>query len=257
MKLEARLPQPKLDALVILLTKWLTKGYGKKRDLVSLHGKLEWASKVVQPGRPFLRGIINRAHSVSKKHFMVRLSRREKDDLRWWLHLLSSWNGVSLFVHQKLAPLDDFSVTSDASGSVGLGIVFGSAWVAEQWPPIPSDTHISVLELIPIVIAAHIWGHRWSRKSVLFHCDNTAVVHCLQAGLCKHPHLSFLLRELATLPVTHSFRFSAKHVPGVYNKVTDALSHFRFQVFKSLRPWADAERTPVPQGLISRLLKSG
>ena len=40
-KLEARLSQPKLDALVILLNKWLTKGYGKKRDLVSLHGKLD------------------------------------------------------------------------------------------------------------------------------------------------------------------------------------------------------------------------
>ena len=164
--------------------------------------------------------------------------------------------GVSLCL-PKIGSAGRFSVTSDASGSVGLGIVFGSAWVAERWPPLPSDTHISVLELIPIVIAAHIWGHRWSRKSVLFHCDNTAVVHCLQAGLCKHPHLSFLLRELATLAVTHSFRFSAKHVPGVYNKVTDALSRFRFQVFKSLRPWADAERTPVPQGLISRLLKSG
>ena len=253
---EARLPQDKVASILALINAWLSKGFGTKRDLISLHGKLEWASKVVQPGRPFLRSIIDRAHSVSKKHFFVRLASPEKEDLRWWSHLLTVWNGVSLFIHQKLKPIPDFTISSDAAGSIGFGIVYGSAWVAEKWPPLPLGTNIAILELIPIVISATIWGQYWSGKSVLFFCDNSAAVSCLKAGLCKDPHLSFLVRELATLAVIHSFRFSAEHVSGEKNKVSDALSRFNFQVFRSLRPWADKCKTEVPEGLILRLLRS-
>ena len=254
---EARLPQDKLGPLLLLINQWLSKGFGTKRELVSLHGKLEWASKVVQPGRPFLRSIIDRAHSVTQNHHFVRLSRAEKDDLQWWSHLLSCWNGVSLFIHQKLLPIPDLTISSDAAGSIGFGIVYGSSWVAERWPPLPSTTHISVLELIPIVISAAIWGHRWAGQSVLFYCDNSAVVDCLKAGLCKDPHLSFLVRELATLAVINSFRFSAEHIAGSENKISDALSRFHFQEFRSLMPWADDLKTSIPEGLLSRLLRIG
>ena len=45
MKLEARLPHSKLDDLIILLNKWLTKGFGKERDLDPLMGNFNGLQK--------------------------------------------------------------------------------------------------------------------------------------------------------------------------------------------------------------------
>ena len=45
MWLEARLPHSKLDDLIILLNKWLTKGFGKERDLDPLMGNFNGLQK--------------------------------------------------------------------------------------------------------------------------------------------------------------------------------------------------------------------
>ena len=37
-----------------------------------------------------------------------------------------------------------------------------------------SNKHISVKELVPIVIAIHICGHQFVGKTVLSNCDNSA-----------------------------------------------------------------------------------
>ena len=77
---------------------------------------------------------------------------------------------------------------------------------------------VPVKELIPIVIAAELWGHCWARKRILFHSDNLAVVCTLQSG------------ELATSAVLNNFTFSAKHVPGEF-KAFDHLVAFVIILF--------------------------
>ena len=251
----AYLPKDKVDDLLILLNHWSQRRNGSKRELLSLIGKLSFACQVVVHGRPFLRRLIDRAHSVAPLHFRVHLSLSDREDIRWWLRLLSQWNGVSLFQYCQWVYLEDLVVTTNAAKSQGIGLIFGTQWCSFSWPnDMPSSVHISVLELIPIVIAASLWGPQWQRKRILLRCDNSAVVSCLNSGLPKHPHLAFLVRELSMIAVVHNFSFKAVHVPGVDNRAADALSRFNIPLFRSLMPQANENPSHVAPELIRHLL---
>ena len=45
-------------------------------------------------------------------------------------------------------------------------------------------------ELVPVVVAAAIWGPKLARRHVCFHSDNMVVVATLQKDLAKSPHLT-------------------------------------------------------------------
>uniref|UniRef100_A0A1X7T5D0 Reverse transcriptase domain-containing protein n=1 Tax=Amphimedon queenslandica TaxID=400682 RepID=A0A1X7T5D0_AMPQE len=68
-----RLPVDKLARLKQALRKWGNKRAATKRQLQSLIGHLNHAAKVVKPGRPFLRGLINTI--PQRQHRKVRLCR--------------------------------------------------------------------------------------------------------------------------------------------------------------------------------------
>ena len=44
-----------------------------------------------------------------------------------------------------------------------------------------------VKELVPIVLAAALWGSAWSGQHVLCKCDNMAVVCAVSKGSAKEP----------------------------------------------------------------------
>ena len=48
-------------------------------------------------------------------------------------------------------------------------------------------------ELFPVVVAATLWGSRWSTRQVEFRSDNMAVVEFLQSGTSRDPNLMALL----------------------------------------------------------------
>lgn len=53
--------------------------------------------------------------------------------------------------------------------------------------PSQQQESIAYKELFPVVIAAHIWGHLWCHRHVLFHLDNNTLVHTLTFRLLKYP----------------------------------------------------------------------
>ena len=85
--------------------------------------------------------------------------------LEWWYQMVASWNGVSI-----LAPLraesPDSLITSDASGGWGSGAFHDNQWFQMQWDPHTTPLHITIKELLPIIIATATWGHNWAGKTV-------------------------------------------------------------------------------------------
>ena len=65
-KMEIRLPAEKLERLRKLLAEWEGRKAGKKRELLSLIGYLQHASKAVRQGRSFLRRLITLSTAVQK-----------------------------------------------------------------------------------------------------------------------------------------------------------------------------------------------
>ena len=72
-KLELRLPGEKLIRLSRTVQEWQTKRSCTKKELLSLIGQLQHATRVVKPGRPFLRRMIDLAASVRELRHHIKL----------------------------------------------------------------------------------------------------------------------------------------------------------------------------------------
>ena len=154
-----------------------------------------------------------------------------------------------------MSAASDLEVTSDAASSLGFGAFFRGEWFSGAWAPYQSGQSIAYKELFPIIIASHIWGCQWFRQHILFRSDNEAVVHILSSRTSKTPYLMYLVRKLLSAAAWFSFTIAAQHVPGVHNKVADALSRFNMQEFRRLAPEAQPHPVAVPADLLEELTR--
>jgi len=87
-----------------------------QRGKFSLVGLLQYATKVVKPGRSFVSRMYSEAAKLKHLSFYVRLSVGFHSDLRWWHLFICHWNGVS-FLESFFHP--DAQMQTDASGTWG------------------------------------------------------------------------------------------------------------------------------------------
>ncbi len=110
-------PEEKLGRLAGKIAEWQLKRSCTKKELriLSLIGHLQHASRVIKPGRPFLRRMIDLSMTVDELHYHIPLRAAFKSDLHWWALFMRKWNGVCM-----MASLDrkvpGVTLTSDASG---------------------------------------------------------------------------------------------------------------------------------------------
>ena len=247
------LPEEKLVALRALITSWRNRLWCSRSQLESLIGHLHHAAKVVWPGRAFLRQLNDLLCCFQRCDHPIRLNSEFQLYLQWWDEFLSSWHGMSFWLFPGTVALTNLEVTSDTSGSLGFGTYFQGEWFSGAWATCHFGQSIAYKELFPIVIAAHIWGPRWSRHHILLRSDNEAVIHILVSKTSKTAGLMFLLHNLLSVAARFNFTFTALHVPGVHNQSADALSRFHWQDFRRLAPEANATPVPVPQQLLEVL----
>ena len=100
-----------------------------------------------QTGRTFLRRMINLLSVAKKMHHRIRLNIEFRSDLLWWATFLPRWNDISMMSTASHSQVSA-RITSDASSSWGCGTFMTSGW-PETW----RDLHITVKELLPIVMA--------------------------------------------------------------------------------------------------------
>lgn len=74
--------------------------------------------------------------------------------------------------------------------------------------------HITIKELILIVLAAAVWGREWSGLTVQVCCDNAAVVTNFNRDCSKDMDVMHLLSCLAFIKAKFLF---VSHIPGVDN----------------------------------------
>ena len=203
-----RLPEDKLVVLRNLLREWSGHKAVGKRELLSLIGYLQHAAKAVRQGRFFLRRLIDLSTVTRHLEGFIRLNLAARSDIMWWRLFADQWNGTSmLYRYNKANP--QIHVFSDASGSWGCGAYSGNTWFQFQWPADMGDCHISTKEMIPVVMAAIVWGHRWQGLSVCFHTDNTAVIALINQGSARDSSLMHLMRCLSFVSAKFNFIFSS------------------------------------------------
>ncbi len=257
-KFQASLPKEKIDRIITIASNLLDSNHCSKRDLLSLLGHLNYAMRIIPQGRPFISHLLTLAMSASSLEQIISLNQPCWADLKLWITFLRNWNGITFFYDEFLSLPCDISLFTDAAPSTGFGGFYRGRWFASTWPPERSNSSQAVdstalFELYPIVVvAAYLWGSEWSTKIILFHCDNSATVHCISKGRSNAPKIMPFLRRLIWISACHQFVIKAEHIPGHQNEIADALSRFLFQKFRTLAPDADSNPTPIP--LYSELL---
>lgn len=248
-KFELRLPIDKLKRLQATLRQWINKKVCTRKDLESLLGHLSHAATVVRQGRTFLRQLFPLLSLNRASHHFIRLNAGARADLLWWSTFLQHWNGTSFF--PTSAPSTE--VISDASGSFGCGaFAIPHGWFQLEWPESWQALNIAAKELVPVVIAAALWGHQWKRSCVCFKSDNMAVVEIMKSRTARDPLLMHLLRCLVFYAASFGFHFSAEHVPGVDNTAADAISRNNIPLFLSLVP--QMPRVTIPHPVLDLLV---
>ena len=144
-RMEARLPQDKLIRINQLLDSFKNRRSVRLVELQSLIGTLQFACKVVVPGRTFLQRAINLTRGVPSRSF---------------------------FLQSTATPAQNLELYTDAAGSIGFGGYFQGKWFQDHWRPnmqLDQKQGISIewQELFPIV-ACTIWHPLLARKRLQF-----------------------------------------------------------------------------------------
>ena len=127
-RMEARLPQDKLIRINQLLDSFKNRRSVRLVELQSLIGTLQFACKVVVPGRTFLQRAINLTRGVPSRFHHIRLNKEFFKDLAMWKIFLSKWNGRSFFLESTPTPAQNLELYTDAAGSIGFGGYFQGRW---------------------------------------------------------------------------------------------------------------------------------
>ena len=208
---------------------------------------------MVRSGLVFLRRLIDLSTKANQLDHYIRLNAEAKADLEWWHHFITPWNGISLLsALAKQAP--SASIYTDASGSWECGAVCQSHWFQLQWDQISEKYHISIKELIPIVLAMATWGHIFKGKMVHVRSDNVAAVAAINNQTSSVKEISHLLRCLTFITARFQLHIIASHIPGHLNEIADALSRNNMESFFSLFPQADTTLSPVCNKIIQLLI---
>ena len=220
-----RLPQDKLIRIQELVAAWQKKKKSTKRELSSLAGQLQHAATVLRAGRTFLRRIFDAlaTRAAARPDHHIRLNQGLRSDLAWWNLFLPQWNGVAM-MHTRDQQLPEETVTTDASGSWGCGAYWGSEWFQLTWDDRCRSDNIATKELIPIVVAAAIWGKKWQGKFVQARSDNQAVVATINSRTSRDPSIMHLLRCLFFIEASFDIVLSAAYLPGRQNELADHIS---------------------------------
>jgi len=172
--MELRLPSEKLQKLQLQLDHILHKDKITLLQLQSLLGSLNFACRVVRPGRAFLRRLYDASTSVKRQHHKIRINKSMKDDLKMWKKFLLSYNGVTVMPDMFWTDNESLELYTDSAGGKGrgFGIYFQGQWKHELWPDswleTPLIRNISFLELFPVVVALCLWGNSFANKKRLF-----------------------------------------------------------------------------------------
>ncbi|XP_055340648.1 uncharacterized protein LOC129589798 [Paramacrobiotus metropolitanus] len=217
-----------------------------KRDLLSLIGKLSFATKCIPAGRIFLRRMIDTSQSVKQLHQHLTLTREFHADLQWWIRFLPQWNGTTSFLEPEWTDCAAMKIFTDACGS-GCGGIFGSQWFYIAWLDSVRqlEPHITWYEMAPILFACSVWGVHWHGKRLTFYTDNQAVAQVWSKFSCKHPGVMHLIRAIHFEAARYNFHLRINYLPGCVNLAADALSRHEMVKFFNVYPTACAEPNTV------------
>lgn len=252
-QLQVRIPQEKLLKLKSVLLSLMKKKKATLKEFQSLLGLLNFCSRAIPSARAFNRRFYDAIIGLTKPLHHLRITKSIKEDIRVWLFFLDYFNGYCSFPERVWSFDNQLHLYTDSAGSSQLGCAayFQPHWIhflwPQQWVGLEIMRDITFLELVPIVMAFHVWAGSLRSKKIVLHIDNQALVIILNKKSSKSKRIMFLLRDLVLHAMLNDIQLKAVHVAGVSNGIADSLSRLQWVRFRRLAPMADRLPTLVPQ----------
>lgn len=240
-RMSLSLPADKLQATLQAVSGVLAKRSVTHKVLQSVHGRLQWASRVVFGGKAFMRSLSNAMWSVSHPGHHVRVSADMRADLLWWQENASMQNGVlrmspQLVTHYVytdacLAPIPCIGFFH-AGAFAGLDMQQLVQMGLE--PPTVAQDDINLWECFAIFVVLSLFPDVFATSRVVVYCDNAAAVAWVTGGAPRPLLARVLIQRLFTLCLKLHVRLSVVSIAGEANVLADAASRRQWQRFGAL-----------------------
>ena len=244
-KMEISLPQDKLSKARDLVRDMSHRKGTTLRELQSLIGYLNFCTKVVAPGRPFLRRLIDLTKGATRPNHNIRLNNQARADLHCWDEFLSHFNGVKLIKRVPWTASNSVKFFSDAS-FLACAAIFGYKWIQIKFPEAWRQVHIAAKELLPIMLGFKLWADELKGVNVIFLVDNLSIVHVLNSKTSKDPIIMDMIRKMIVTSMCYQIDFAAKHIMGARNILPDKISRLQEDQALRIAPWLHKTPQEVP-----------
>jgi len=249
-----RIPAIKLEKLKLEILNLLKMKKIKLRNFESLIGQMSFCARAIPSARAFLRRFYDLLSviKIKKPFYKIRITNEVKSDALVWLEFLQNFNGECYILEKYWLSNEALELFTDSSGneSLGCGTYFGGEWIQWKWPENWSGSDIirdiTLLELVPIVLALFTWTLKFEGKRLLFRTDNNALVTIINKRTSKSKRVMKLVRPLVLFTMCNNMQFKAVHVEGSKNVIADALSRFQMARFWKVAPNANKEPAVIP-----------
>lgn len=246
------LPEDKASTVLQQLESFLTCSKPTVRQWQKILGKLCHLSTIVMSGRILLSSVYGSLQGILSQDQSRRrsISSEVRKDLLVWVKFLTILVPGKQFRMFRPPSTNIPTIASDASSSVGFGVMFGARWFYGRWP---SDKwrqlNIAFLELYPIYVAIKLWGSQSKDGALQILCDNHAMVLVINKLYSKDALIRKLCRPLALEAMTLNIQLVARHVKGAMNVGPDLLSRGKVDIFKARFPMMNSDAVELPSHL--------
>ena len=225
--LTMEVPQERISECMGLLVEWLKKEEVTRKEVESLVGKLSFIATCVRPGWIFISRLLEYLRGLPRVG-KVKVPVSVRKDLVWWKTFLPHYNGVSMMPMERWSLPDEVVATDACLSGCGAWFETQREYFHAEFPEgiKRQELSINALELLTVVVAAKVWGKKWRGLRIVIRCDNETSVTVLNTGRAYNSFLFECLRELEFVAAKCEFEMKAIHIPGVENRIPDALSRW-------------------------------
>ena len=163
-----------------------------------------------------MRRLHDKLHGPYKPNARVYISESMRQDLEVWASFLAGFNGIALIKYDSDLCPASITIATDASLS-GFGGHWGTSFISGVFPKSWKGTDIEAFEMFAVLTTVGSFVNRLKNRVVLLHCDNEALVYCLNKLTSKNKSVMKLLRGLVTILLSHNIKL---HVTVTFNGVT-------------------------------------
>lgn len=218
------------------------------RELQSLLGTLSFATKVVAPGRAFLRRLYDLTLGFVNPFRHITLNSEARADLAAWRLFLDYFNGTHIFPDACWSTSAKIALHTAASPD-GFAAILGTDWFRGAWPQCWMSYPQSIRDLYPFVSALRLWAPRLTNKKIVLRAPSQSVAHALNNSTSRLPAMMLLLRPLTVSNMRYNIQVHATYAQTPTSSAAVLLSQFQDAEARSAAPRLNTAPLRLPPTL--------